>query len=188
MTSTIVLGLGRDELNQHAKYLGQRSFRSKVIIWTDKQTDRQTDRADRLLKAVGNKANDDCAGVDGSQPESCAAGGRQTCNANAVCRDYATGFCCECTPPYIGNGYECVRQGTLIMSARAYRSGRTSSATSILGSRAHLLSMNWHLFCGLSICSNILYHQKRFIDRGGFFSSFELKKRVLVYSGCYFCS
>lgn len=48
-------------------------------------------------------------GGDGSQPESCAAGGSQTCNSNAVCRDYATGFCCECSPPYIGNGYECVR-------------------------------------------------------------------------------
>jgi len=53
-----------------------------------------------------------CAGGGGGgAADSCAAGGRQTCNANADCTDYETGFCCHCSSPYIGNGYDCVRPG-----------------------------------------------------------------------------
>jgi len=59
-------------------------------------------------------------GGGGGEVESCAAGGRQTCDANAVCTDYATGFCCNCTSPYIGNGYECVRPGRPTSCAGSY--------------------------------------------------------------------
>jgi len=45
MTLTSELDLDRVKVNHHAKYVGQRSFRSKVIV----RTARQTHTTDRLL-------------------------------------------------------------------------------------------------------------------------------------------
>jgi len=39
MTLTAEGESGSDKLKQHSKYLGQRSFYSKVIVGTDRQTD-----------------------------------------------------------------------------------------------------------------------------------------------------
>ena len=66
-----------------------------------------------IMKLIwGDLTGVQCAGGGGGgAADSCAAGGRQTCNANADCTDYETGFCCHCSSPYIGNGYDCVRPG-----------------------------------------------------------------------------
>jgi len=40
--------------------------------------------------------------------QSCASGGSRMCSRMAQCRDqYAGGYCCECAPPQVGNGYNC---------------------------------------------------------------------------------
>jgi len=36
-------------MNQHVKHLGQRSFPSKVIVWTHRQKDGQTHTTGRML-------------------------------------------------------------------------------------------------------------------------------------------
>ncbi|KJH50181.1 G2F domain protein [Dictyocaulus viviparus] len=41
----------------------------------------------------------------------CASAGEEACNQNAVCRDYTSGFCCECRNEYYGNGKECLKKG-----------------------------------------------------------------------------
>ncbi|KAJ1346639.1 hypothetical protein KIN20_001510 [Parelaphostrongylus tenuis] len=45
-----------------------------------------------------------------TQVVNCASAG-EVCNQNAVCRDYNTGFCCECRPGFYGNGKECLKNG-----------------------------------------------------------------------------
>ncbi|XP_067681271.1 nidogen-like [Haliotis asinina] len=37
--------------------------------------------------------------------------GTRACDINARCVDYAEGFCCECLPPYYGNGKTCLEPG-----------------------------------------------------------------------------
>lgn len=49
------------------------------------------------------------------QPEvltpTCLEGSRK-CHMNARCIDFPEGYCCECVPPYYGNGLQCVENGT----------------------------------------------------------------------------
>ena len=40
--------------------------------------------------------------------------GSKKCHANARCIDFAEGFCCECVPPFYGNGLQCVENGDLL--------------------------------------------------------------------------
>jgi len=47
--------------------------------------------------------------VDDEIPPSCAAGGERRCNINGQCRDFQSGFCCECQKPFVGNGINCVQ-------------------------------------------------------------------------------
>jgi len=57
MTLTFELDLDTVKTTQQAVYLGHKSFRSKVIARTDRQTDRhthRTDRSTRSKKVVGN--------------------------------------------------------------------------------------------------------------------------------------
>uniref|UniRef100_A0A8C4HZL2 Nidogen 2a (osteonidogen) n=1 Tax=Dicentrarchus labrax TaxID=13489 RepID=A0A8C4HZL2_DICLA len=35
----------------------------------------------------------------------------QQCSQNAICSDYATGFCCHCRPGFYGNGRHCLPEG-----------------------------------------------------------------------------
>jgi len=51
MTMTSELDLNRVKMNQHVKYLGQRSFRSKVIIRTHTHP---IECSIRVTKVVGN--------------------------------------------------------------------------------------------------------------------------------------
>lgn len=34
--------------------------------------------------------------------------GRRTCHQNSKCVDFTEGFCCECLPPFYGNGIQCI--------------------------------------------------------------------------------
>ncbi|XP_070400305.1 nidogen-2 isoform X2 [Nothobranchius furzeri] len=36
---------------------------------------------------------------------------QQQCSQNAICSDYATGFCCHCRPGFYGNGRQCLPDG-----------------------------------------------------------------------------
>ncbi|XP_035533460.1 LOW QUALITY PROTEIN: nidogen-2 [Morone saxatilis] len=36
---------------------------------------------------------------------------QQQCSQNAICSDYATGFCCHCRPGFYGNGRHCLPEG-----------------------------------------------------------------------------
>ncbi|KAK7893402.1 hypothetical protein WMY93_022554 [Mugilogobius chulae] len=36
---------------------------------------------------------------------------QQQCSQNAICSDYATGFCCHCKPGFFGNGRQCLPDG-----------------------------------------------------------------------------
>ncbi|XP_072319180.1 nidogen-2 [Eucyclogobius newberryi] len=36
---------------------------------------------------------------------------QQQCSQNALCSDYATGFCCHCKPGFFGNGRQCLPDG-----------------------------------------------------------------------------
>ncbi|XP_041821737.1 nidogen-2 [Chelmon rostratus] len=36
---------------------------------------------------------------------------QQQCSQNALCSDYATGFCCHCRPGFYGNGRQCLPEG-----------------------------------------------------------------------------
>ncbi|KAL5008100.1 hypothetical protein ScPMuIL_013681 [Solemya velum] len=38
--------------------------------------------------------------------------GARSCHINAQCIDLDAGFCCECVPPYYGNGKQCLKPGT----------------------------------------------------------------------------
>lgn len=38
----------------------------------------------------------------------CQGGGARQCHTDAICVDYASGFCCSCIPPSFGNGKHCV--------------------------------------------------------------------------------
>ncbi|XP_028337208.1 nidogen-1 [Physeter macrocephalus] len=40
------------------------------------------------------------------------ANNRHQCSVHAECRDFATGFCCSCVSGYMGNGRQCVAEGT----------------------------------------------------------------------------
>uniref|UniRef100_A0A2K6V4M9 Nidogen 1 n=1 Tax=Saimiri boliviensis boliviensis TaxID=39432 RepID=A0A2K6V4M9_SAIBB len=40
------------------------------------------------------------------------ANNRHQCSVHAECRDYATGFCCSCVAGYMGNGRQCVAEGS----------------------------------------------------------------------------
>ncbi|XP_076463392.1 nidogen-1-like [Babylonia areolata] len=42
--------------------------------------------------------------------QTCLEGARQ-CHTNARCLDYDQGFCCQCLPPYYGNGKHCLEPG-----------------------------------------------------------------------------
>lgn len=42
--------------------------------------------------------------------QSCALGG-SLCHSNAICNDYAPGFCCSCEENFLGNGINCVPKG-----------------------------------------------------------------------------
>jgi len=56
MTLTFELDPHIDKVNQHAKHLGQRSLRSKVIVWTPRQTrvhTRPTNCSAWTIKVVG---------------------------------------------------------------------------------------------------------------------------------------
>ena len=52
--------------------------------------------------------------VDIFEPEvltpTCLEGSRK-CHSNARCIDFPEGFCCECVPPFYGNGIQCVENG-----------------------------------------------------------------------------
>lgn len=37
------------------------------------------------------------------------------CHSNALCKNSAPGYCCECTNGYYGNGVDCVREGKIIV-------------------------------------------------------------------------
>lgn len=41
----------------------------------------------------------------------CLEGSRK-CHMNARCIDFPDGYCCECVPPYYGNGLQCAENGT----------------------------------------------------------------------------
>ncbi|KAK2086011.1 Nidogen-1 [Saguinus oedipus] len=43
--------------------------------------------------------------------QTCASN-RHQCSVHAECRDYATGFCCSCVAGYMGNGRQCVAEGS----------------------------------------------------------------------------
>ncbi|KAK6191563.1 hypothetical protein SNE40_003218 [Patella caerulea] len=45
-----------------------------------------------------------------SEEGSCLEGARR-CHINAKCVDFDSGFCCECLPPYYGNGLQCLEPG-----------------------------------------------------------------------------
>ncbi|KAK3595925.1 hypothetical protein CHS0354_032433 [Potamilus streckersoni] len=38
--------------------------------------------------------------------------GAETCSSNAQCIDFEGGYCCECLPPYYGNGQQCLEPGS----------------------------------------------------------------------------
>ncbi|XP_023556629.1 nidogen-1 [Octodon degus] len=40
------------------------------------------------------------------------ANNRHQCSVHAECRDYSTGFCCRCVAGYMGNGRQCVAEGS----------------------------------------------------------------------------
>ncbi|XP_055969618.1 nidogen-1 [Sorex fumeus] len=40
------------------------------------------------------------------------ANNRHQCSVHAECRDFSTGFCCSCVSGYIGNGRQCVAEGS----------------------------------------------------------------------------
>ncbi|KAG8516603.1 Nidogen-1, partial [Galemys pyrenaicus] len=40
------------------------------------------------------------------------ANNRHQCSVHAECRDFPSGFCCSCVAGYIGNGRQCVEEGT----------------------------------------------------------------------------
>ena len=39
--------------------------------------------------------------------------GNRKCHSNARCIDFPDGFCCECVPPFYGNGIQCVENGNV---------------------------------------------------------------------------
>lgn len=42
------------------------------------------------------------------EPKTCALGGNNQCHEKAVCKDYSSGFCCECLETFVGNGQQCI--------------------------------------------------------------------------------
>ena len=40
------------------------------------------------------------------------------CHSNALCKNSAPGYCCECTNGYYGNGVDCVKEGKISVSFR----------------------------------------------------------------------
>lgn len=64
---------------------------------------------DKNVETPSSTDAGDEAGNDVILTDTCASVGQTACNANARCVDYAEGFCCECSAPFIGNGHECIR-------------------------------------------------------------------------------
>ena len=58
--------------------------------------------------------NCDCqyfvTGFDPTLARSCNEGG-SSCHSSASCKDYPTGFCCQCNPTHYGNGQTCLPNG-----------------------------------------------------------------------------
>lgn len=62
------------------------------------------------LMKIGNVGDGDVEtpNVQNNAPKSCSAGGQAYCHANGICKDYGTGFCCECSQSFFGNGQQCI--------------------------------------------------------------------------------
>ncbi|KAM9820898.1 LOW QUALITY PROTEIN: nidogen-2 [Neosynchiropus ocellatus] len=66
---------------------------------------------------------------------------RQQCSQNAFCSDYATGFCCHCSPGFYGNGRHCLPDG-----APQRVSGKLSGTVTVGSSPVELSNIDLHAY------------------------------------------
>uniref|UniRef100_A0A3B4U6N2 Nidogen 2 n=1 Tax=Seriola dumerili TaxID=41447 RepID=A0A3B4U6N2_SERDU len=66
---------------------------------------------------------------------------QQQCSQNAICSDYATGFCCHCRPGFYGNGRHCLPEG-----APQRVSGKVSGTVTVGSTPVHLNNIDLHAY------------------------------------------
>ncbi|XP_055083265.1 nidogen-2 isoform X2 [Periophthalmus magnuspinnatus] len=66
---------------------------------------------------------------------------QQQCSQNALCSDYATGFCCHCKPGFYGNGRQCLPDG-----APQRVSGKVSGTVTVGSSPVRLDHIDLHAY------------------------------------------
>lgn len=66
---------------------------------------------------------------------------QQLCSQNAICSDYATGYCCHCKPGFYGNGRHCLPDG-----APQRVSGKVSGTVTVGSTPVDLNSIDLHAY------------------------------------------